>query len=113
MTIKTLSATLSVAPQILPHQVAGLAQAGFKSVICNLPDGEGGPHQPAFAQIAAAAKAAGIDAAYLPVRPGQTGPKEAAAFRDLLDRLPAPVLAFCRSGSRSASLWAASQKMHG
>jgi sulfide:quinone oxidoreductase len=111
MTIKPLSATLSVAPQILPHQIADLAQAGFKSVICNLPDGEGGRHQPAFAEIAAAAKAAGMDAAYLPIIPGRAGPAEAAAFRDLLGRLPTPIVAFCRSGNRSASLWAMSQSV--
>jgi sulfide:quinone oxidoreductase len=42
MSIKTLSPTLSVSPQVLPHQVADLVRQGFRSVICNLPDGEGG-----------------------------------------------------------------------
>ncbi len=109
MTIKTVNPTLSVSPQILPQQVASLAKAGFKSIICNLPNGEGGPSQPGFDQIAAAAKAAGMRAAYLPIVPGQAGPVEAAAFRDLLNRLPTPILAFCRSGNRSASLWSMSQ----
>lgn len=109
MTIKSLTPFLSVSPQILPSQVAGLAQAGFKSVVCNLPDGEGGPGQPGFDQIAAAAQAAGMAAAYLPITPGQIGPAEGAAFADLLDRLPPPVLAFCRSGNRSSLLWAAAQ----
>ncbi len=109
MTIKPVSPTVSVSPQILPHQVASLASSGFKSIICNLPDGECGPGQPSFTQIAAAASAAGMEAAYLPIIPGKAGPAEAAAFRDLLDRLPAPVIAFCRSGARSSSLWAMSQ----
>ena len=109
MTIKTLTPALSVCPQFLPQQVASLAKSGFKSIICNLPDGECGPGQPGFDQIAAAAKAEGMQAAYLPIVPGQAGPTEAAAFRDLLDTLPTPIIAFCRSGNRSASLWALSQ----
>lgn len=109
MTIKTLTPTLSVSPQILPNQVASLAKSGFKSIICNLPDGECGPGQPGFDQIAAAAKAAGMQSAYLPIVPGRAGPVEAAAFRDLLNRLPTPIVAFCRSGNRSASLWTMSQ----
>lgn len=109
MTIKPLTPALSVSPQILPPQVPGLAMAGFRSIICNLPDGEGGPQQPGFDQVAAAAQAAGMTAAYLPITPGQIGPAEAAAFATLLDSLPAPVIAFCRSGNRSSLLWAAVQ----
>jgi len=109
MSIKTLTPTLSVSPQILPNQVAHLAKSGFKSIICNLPDGECGPGQPGFDQIAAAAKAAGMTAAYLPIVPGQAGPAEATAFHNLLKRLPTPIIAFCRSGNRSASLWSMSQ----
>jgi sulfide:quinone oxidoreductase len=111
MTVKTLTPTLSVSPQILPNQLASLAKSGFKSIICNLPNGECGPGQPGFDQIAAAAKAAGMQAAYLPVSPGQAGPVEAAAFRDLLISLPTPIIAFCRSGNRSASLWTMSQSV--
>ncbi len=111
MSIKTISPALSVSPQILPQQVAALASAGFRSIICNLPDGECGSGQPSFDQIAAAAQATGMQAVYLPIVPGQADPTEAAAFRDLIDSLPAPVLAFCRSGNRSASLWAMAQAL--
>ena len=109
MSIKTLTPNLSVSPQILPSQVANMANSGFKSIICNLPDGEGGSEQPSFDLIAAAAKSAGMQSAYLPIVPGQAGPTEAAAFRDLLNRLPTPIIAFCRSGNRSTSLWTMSQ----
>lgn len=109
MSIKTLTPTLSVSAQVLPSQVANLAKSGFKSIIYNLPDGECGAGQPGFDQIAAAAKAAGMQSVYLPIIPGQAGPAEAAAFRDLVTRLPAPILAFCRSGNRSTSLWSMSQ----
>ncbi len=109
MSLKTLTPTLSVSPQVLPQQVAQLAASGFKSIICNLPDGECGRDQPGFDQIAEAAKAAGMQSAYLPIVPGQAGPAEAVAFDDLLKRLPTPIIAFCRSGNRSATLWSMSQ----
>ncbi|MFN7225383.1 MAG: beta-lactamase hydrolase domain-containing protein [Paracoccaceae bacterium] len=111
MTIKTLAPALSVSPQILPKQVANLATAGFKSIICNLPDGACGQGQPGRDQIAAAAKSAGLQATYLYSLPGQAGHTEAAAFCDLLTSLPSPIIAFCRSGNRSASLWAMSQSV--
>jgi sulfide:quinone oxidoreductase len=111
MSIKTISPTLSVSPQILPQNVAALASAGFRSIICNLPDGECGSGQPGFDQIAMAARATGMQAAYLPIVPGQAGPTEAAAFRDLINSLPTPIIAFCRSGNRSASIWAMSQAL--
>jgi sulfide:quinone oxidoreductase len=111
MTLKSLSPTLSVSPQIVPSQLESLAKAGFKSIICNLPDSECGPGHKGFDEVATAAKAAGMQAAYLPIIPGQAGPAEAAAFRDLIDTLPTPIVAFCRSGNRSASLWAMSQSV--
>jgi len=109
MTLQTLSPTVSASAQVLPHHLADLAAAGFRSVICHLPDGECGPDQPGFHQIEAAAKAVGMQAAYLPVIPGQVGPAEAAAFADLMGRLPHPVVAFCRSGKRAESVWALAQ----
>ena len=108
MNAKPISPILSVSEQIRPEDVAVLFAAGFKSIVCNRPDGEG-PDQPDFAEIEAAAKAAGIVAAYLPVVSGQIGDEDAAAFGSLLDSLPKPVLAFCRTGTRSATLWSLSE----
>lgn len=107
MPIKPLTPALSVSPHILPTRVAELAQAGFRSIICNLPDGGAGPGQPGFDQIAAAAKAAGMRAAYLPITPDQIDPAEAAAFTAQLESLPAPEIVFCRSGNRTSLLWVA------
>ena len=111
MTLKTLTPSRSVSPQVLPDHVATLAKSGLKSIICNLPNGEGGPGQPGFDQMKTAANAAGMQVVYLPIVPGQAGPAEAAAFRDLLTSPPTPIIAFCRSGNGSASLWAMSQSM--
>lgn len=73
-------------------------------MICNRPDGEG-DDQPAFEEIAAAARELGMDARYLPVERDRIGDAEVDAFGALVDTLPKPVLAYCRSGSRSGMLW--------
>ncbi len=103
-----LSETVSVAGQISPADLPGIARAGFKSIICNRPDGEG-PGQPAHRELARAASQAGMALAYLPVVSGRVGPQDGQAFADLLEQLPSPTLAYCRSGMRSATLWALSQ----
>jgi sulfide:quinone oxidoreductase len=105
MDARRLSADLSVGPQITAEDIETLADQGFRSVVCNRPDGEAGD-QPAFSEIAAAAEAKGIEMRYLPIFPGQLDDTDAAAFRQMLKDLPAPVLAYCRSGTRSAMLWA-------
>jgi uncharacterized protein (TIGR01244 family) len=105
--VQPLSPDLSVAPQIGPDAMAPLAEAGFKSVINNRPDFEGGPTQPTSAQMEAAAEAAGLVYAYLPVAPGYQSPEEIARFAELMATLPRPILAFCRSGTRSGKLFRA------
>ncbi len=111
MSVTQLSSEFSVSDQIVPQDLARLAAQGFRAVICNRPDGEGAG-QPAFAEVAAAARAAGMEAAYLPVEPGMAGAAEARAFADLLTRLPRPVLAYCRSGARAQSLWSMGRAAH-
>lgn len=103
-----LSETVSVAGQISPADLPGMARAGFKSVICNRPDGES-PGQSNHHELALAASQAGLTLAYQPVVSGRVSQEDGEAFADLLARLPAPTLAYCRSGMRSATLWALSQ----
>ena len=55
MTAKPITAKLSVSEQVLPQDLVGLSAAGFKSILCNRPDGEGAD-QPAFAEIEAAVR---------------------------------------------------------
>jgi uncharacterized protein (TIGR01244 family) len=105
--VQQLSADLSVAPQLEPSAMAWAAQVGFKSVINNRPDHEEGPEQPTNAAIEAAAKAAGLSYAFLPVAPNYQSPEEVAGFARLLATLPKPILAFCRSGTRSGKLYRA------
>ncbi|GAB2539062.1 protein tyrosine phosphatase family protein [Rhodanobacter koreensis] len=104
MQIHRLTEQLSVAPQISPEDMAELASAGFRGVINNRPDGEA-DGQPSSALLAAAAASHGLAYRYLPVVPGQLSSQDAVDFSDALRSLPSPVLAFCRSGTRSCSLW--------
>jgi len=103
--VQQLSPDVCVAPQLDPAAMAWAAQNGFKSVINNRPDFEGGPTQPTSAQIEAAAKAAGLSYAFLPVNGAYQSPEEIARFGELLNQLPRPILAFCRSGARSGKLY--------
>lgn len=105
--VQQLSADVCVAPQLDPAAMAWAAQAGFKSVVNNRPDFEGGPDQPTNAAIEAAAVAAGLRYAFLPVSPAVQTPEEIARFAELLAELPKPILAFCRSGTRSGKLFRA------
>ena len=85
--------------------MAEAARQGFKSVVNNRPDFEHGPDQPTSAQIEAAALAAGLQYRWLPVDGGFQTPEQIAAFAQLLQELPRPLLAFCRSGARSTRLF--------
>jgi uncharacterized protein (TIGR01244 family) len=105
--LRSIAADVSVAPQLMPEAMAAVARAGFRSVINNRPDFEGGPEQPTSAVIEAAARAAGLEYRHLPVDGGYQSPQEIAAFAQLLAELPRPLLAFCRSGARSTRLYAA------
>jgi len=109
--LQRLTDQLCVAPQLTPDAMAAAAAAGFRSVINNRPDFEGGPDQPTSAAIEAAALAAGLRYAHLPVAGGYQSPEEIAAFARLLAELPAPVLAFCRSGARSTRLFMAASQL--
>ena len=100
-----------VAPQLDPDAMALAAQAGFRSVINNRPDFEGGPNQPTNAAIEAAAKAAGLEYAFLPVASGYQSPEEIARFAELMQTMPKPVLVFCRTGTRSTRLYLQSQQL--
>jgi sulfide:quinone oxidoreductase len=108
MDIRPLVPGLSVAPQITAVELAELKQAGYRAIICNRPDGEGAD-QPLFAEIALAAQAVGIEAHYLPAESGKVSVEQGVAFGQLFDSLPKPVLAYCRTGMRSTTMWALSQ----
>lgn len=102
---RTINDTFSVSPQIHAEDVAELARQGFRSIICNRPDGEGAD-QTEYAAIERAAAEAGLETRYVPVVPGNIGNSDIEKFAHALEDLPSPTLAYCRSGTRSATLWA-------
>jgi uncharacterized protein (TIGR01244 family) len=108
--LRAVAPDVCVAPQLTPDAMAEAAKAGFRSVVNNRPDFEHGPDQPTNADIEAAARAAGLEYRFLPVASAYQSPEEIAAFAQLLDELPRPILAFCRSGTRSAHLFQQAQQ---
>ncbi len=109
--LRAVAADVCVAPQLTPEAMAEAARAGFKSVVNNRPDFEHGPDQPTSAAIEAAATAAGLQYRHLPVDGGYQAPEEIAAFAQLLQELPRPLLVFCRSGARSTRLFQAASAL--
>jgi uncharacterized protein (TIGR01244 family) len=108
---RTVTERLSVSPQISVEDVARAAAQGFAMIINNRPDGEA-PDQPSSDEIAAAAEAAGLAYLYAPVSGGPTR-AQAEAVKEAMDAAPGPVLAFCRSGTRSINTWAAGEALAG
>jgi uncharacterized protein (TIGR01244 family) len=108
--IRPITDMFAVAPQLGPQDMQAVAEAGYRSVIINRPDGEGGPEQPASADVIAAAKEAGLAVEYQPVVSGAMTEQDVERFRQLLATLPAPVLAYCRTGTRCTHLYNAAQE---
>jgi sulfide:quinone oxidoreductase len=108
MDIRPLSNELSVSAQITTADIAAIADAGFRAIVCNRPDGEGAD-QPVYEEIERRAAECGLQVRYLPAESGKVTDEQGAAFGALMAELPKPVLAFCRTGMRSATMWALSQ----
>jgi sulfide:quinone oxidoreductase len=107
VTVKALSPNVSVSSQISVEEAAAARHDGFRSIIGNRPDGEA-PAQPSWAEIAAAAQAAGLETRHIPVSGNAIDEATVAEFALALETMPKPVLAYCGSGRRSAILWALS-----
>lgn len=94
---------ISYCGQISVAQVAEFAAQGFGSILCNRPDAE--PGAVPSADIEQAARAHGMAFAYQPVEFSTLGRDDGVAFAKLVDALPKPILAYCRTGRRCAALW--------
>ncbi|MGB8696180.1 TIGR01244 family sulfur transferase [Acinetobacter sp.] len=106
-----MSENVGFAGQITPEQVAQVVEKGFKSIINNRPDLEGGPEQPTSAQIEEAARNAGLDYVFQPVVAGQITEIDVRTFANHFNELPKPVLMFCRTGNRSNNLFQLAKQM--
>jgi len=103
MELRKVDATLAVAPQMQPEDLAGLAAEGFAAVVCNRPDAEE-PGQPSIEEMRRAAQEAGLAFHHIPVAGGVFPPAAVAAFAAVRRGTQGKVLAYCRTGTRSASL---------
>lgn len=108
MELKRINDHVSVAGQIAPEDIAGIKAAGFTTIVNNRPDGEA-PDQPTSAEIEAAAKAAGLAYFFIPMGRDGVSPEMVQNTLAALEGSDGPVLCFCRTGTRSTTLWALSQ----
>lgn len=102
---RRLSPTMLAAPQIAPADVAEAKAMGVTLVVNNRPEGESDDQTPG-AEIEAAARAAGIDYLAIPITHAGFSHPQVEALAVALERAGGPVLAYCRSGTRSTLLWA-------
>lgn len=103
--IVQLDPQVSVSPQLVEADFAEIAARGYRSVVDNRPDGEA-PDQLPNQQAEALARQHGLEFRYQPVRNANvTDDDVVAAFAKLMDELPTPILFYCRSGTRCATLW--------
>jgi uncharacterized protein (TIGR01244 family) len=103
--IRQLNDRVAVAPQITPADLPAIAAAGYVAIVNNRPDGEEAG-QPGGAEIRAAAEAAGLTYVEVPVTQAGFSHPQIDAMTAALTGADGPVLAYCRSGTRSCNLWA-------
>lgn len=108
---KDIAPGVAVAGQPTPADVADMAARGYRTIIGNRPDAEE-PGQSPSAEIRAEAERLGLAYVPIPVTSGTIGVRDVAAFDRALQESPKPVVAHCRSGTRSYLLWAAAQALH-
>jgi len=103
--IRNVTESFAVAPQITVDDLDEIAAAGFRTVIANRPDGEGGLDQPRMGQIRARSEALGLTFIALPFS-GAPTPEVVERTGNILSEAETPILAYCRSGTRSITAWA-------
>jgi len=106
--LKRINEHVSVSPQISPDDVAAIKAAGFVAIVNNRPDGES-PDQPDSAVIEKAAHDAGLAYHYIPLGREGVTPEMVEETKSVLEGSAGPVFCYCRSGTRSTTLWALSQ----
>ena len=110
--LRELDGKTLISGQIDPADVAALKRAGVTMIVNNRPDGEDAG-QPLAAEIEAAADAARIGYRHIPIARG-LGPSDVENMRAALAEVgDGKMLAFCRSGNRSALVWAVARREEG
>jgi len=106
--LKRINQHVTVSPQISPEDVPAIKAAGFVAIINNRPDGEA-PDQPSSDTIQKAAQAAGLVYHYIPLGREGVSPDMVERTKSALEGSEGPVFCYCRSGTRSTTLWALSE----
>ncbi len=109
--LRRIDETMLVAGQIRAEDIEALKAQGVASIVNNRPDDEE-PGQPSAAEIGAAARAAGLSYRHIPVASGFSA-EQVEAMAAAIQEANGPVLAFCRSGTRSTFLWALARSQQG
>lgn len=104
MSIRKIDDRFSTTGQVGPEEIENLAKQGYVAIVCARPDNEE-PGQPAFAEIAREAERHGMKALHIPVK-GAASREQIARFEEAMATIEGPVLGYCRSGARSAALYA-------
>lgn len=109
---RRLTDTISVAPQITPADVAEAKAQGVTLIVNNRPEGEE-PGQTPGDEIAAACAEAGIEYRAIPITHAGFSANQLDEMNAALEAADGPVLAYCRSGTRSTNLWALAKAQKG
>lgn len=109
--MKRIDERTYVSGQVGPGDLPAIKAAGVAMIVNNRPDGEE-PGQPAAADIETAVRTVGLDYRFIPVASGFSA-DQVDAMTEALDAAEGPVLAFCRSGTRSTFLWALARTQRG
>ncbi|CAG9294942.1 protein tyrosine phosphatase family protein [Celerinatantimonas diazotrophica] len=108
MEIHQITKQLSVCPQLTVDEIKTIHQLGYQTIICNRPDGEQ-PEQPKAEDLKQAAEELGMTFIFQPIVNGQIEFSDGTEFLSYLESSNTPILAYCRTGTRSTILWALSQ----
>ena len=109
MSIRPVDPSFHVTGQISPAEIKDIASLGYRTVICMRPDKEGF-FQPAFSEMAEAARSAGIEAFHIPVKPGAMTTEQAMELKRILASREGATLAYCASGNRCVAAYEMSKR---
>lgn len=112
MNFRQLSPTIYASEQITPADMSGIVEHGIRSIINNRPDHEA-PGQPLSADLASKAAELGVKYLYIPVVSNAITEKDVIDMRDACRALDAPILLFCKTGTRSTILWNLTMQLRG
>ncbi|MBB4076872.1 uncharacterized protein (TIGR01244 family) [Bartonella fuyuanensis] len=104
MNLQKIEPDIFISAQISIENIKTLAEAGFKTIICNRPDYEE-PDQPNFSSIKTVANEYGIKVYHIPISPPTIKKSDVETMQTILKTAALPLLAYCHHGTRSLHLY--------